>query len=76
MIKEIGCGVLVDPDGEEIAAAIRDLMDDPVKRSAMSAAARETFLEKYTLSKAAEAYDAALSSMLGRSPERGGRGIR
>ena len=76
MIKEIGCGVLVDPDGAEIASAIRDLMDDPVKRSTMSAAARQTFLEKYTLSKAAEAYDAALSSMLGRSPERGGRGIR
>jgi glycosyltransferase involved in cell wall biosynthesis len=67
MIKEIGCGVLVDPDGEEIAAVIRDLMADPGKRSAMGAAARQTFLEKYTLSKAAEAYDTSLSSMLDRA---------
>ena len=52
---------------------IRDLMVDPVKRSAMSAAAREIFLEKYTLSKAAEAYDAALS-MLNGSPNGGERG--
>ena len=76
MIKETGCGVLVDPVGEEIAAVIRDLMVDPVKRSAMSAAARQIFLEKYTLSKAAEAYDAALSSMLNGSPNGGERGIR
>src|SRR3546814_5605508 len=41
MVKETGCGVLVDPVGEEIAAVIRDLMVDPVKRSAMSAAARQ-----------------------------------
>jgi hypothetical protein len=49
-------------------------MVDPVKRSAMSAAARQIFLEKYTLSKAAEAYDAALSSMLNGSPNGGERG--
>ena len=36
----------------------------------------EIFLEKYTLSKAAEAYDAALSSMLNGSPNGGERGIR
>jgi len=75
MVKETGCGVLVDPVAEEIAAVIRDLMADPVKRSAMSAAARQTFLEKYTLSKAAEAYDAALSSMLNGSANGDERGI-
>ncbi|MDP9300110.1 MAG: glycosyltransferase family 4 protein [Actinomycetota bacterium] len=67
MIKESGCGVLVDPEGQEIADVIRDLMGDPVKRSAMGAIARKIFLEKYTLSKAAEAYDAALGSMLDQS---------
>ncbi|HEX5902323.1 MAG TPA: glycosyltransferase family 4 protein [Actinomycetota bacterium] len=76
MIKETGCGVLVDPVAEEIAAVIQDLMADPFKRSAMSAAALQTFLEKYTLSKAAQAYDAALSSMLDGSSNGGVRGIR
>jgi glycosyltransferase involved in cell wall biosynthesis len=65
MIKESGCGVLVDPVGEDIAGAIRDLMEHPTKRSAMGATARRVFLENYTLSKAAEAYDAALTTMLG-----------
>ena len=52
---------------------IRDLMVDPVKRSAMSAAARQIFLEKYTLSKAAEANSRQqpYSSMLERFSERG-----
>ncbi len=74
MVKETGCGVLVDPMGEEISAVDRDLMVDPVKRSAMSAAARQIFLEKYTLSKAAEQIiNAALSSMLNGSPNGGER---
>jgi len=64
LIKETDCGVLVDPDAEEIARALRDLMDDAAKRREMGDAGRAVFLEKYTLTRAAAAYDAALSSML------------
>jgi glycosyltransferase involved in cell wall biosynthesis len=67
MIKETGCGVLIEPEPEEIADAIRDLMTDSATRSAMGTTARRVFLEKYTLSKAAEAYDAALTKMFNRS---------
>jgi glycosyltransferase involved in cell wall biosynthesis len=76
MIKETGCGVLVDPVAEEIADAILDLMADPAKRSAMGATARRVFLEKYTLGNAAEAYDTALTSMLNGSHGGGGRSRR
>ena len=65
MIKETGCGVLVDPDPAEIAAAIRELMADGEARAAMGEAGRAAFLERYTLAHAAAAYDRALSSMLG-----------
>ena len=68
MITETGCGVLVEPNGESVAAVIRELMTDPVKRKAMSDAGRSVFLEKYTLTKAAAAYDAVLSSMSNAPP--------
>jgi len=65
VINETGCGVtLMDPDGNRIAEVIRDLMADPMKRSWMGEAARQAFLKKYTLARAAQAYDAALSAML------------
>jgi glycosyltransferase involved in cell wall biosynthesis len=66
VINETGCGVtLTDPDGNRIAAFIRDLMVDPTKRSSMGEAGRQAFLGRYTLAHAAQAYDAALSAMLG-----------
>jgi hypothetical protein len=40
-------------------------MADPGRIEAMGRAARAAFLEKYTLGVAAEAYDRALSSMVG-----------
>ena len=77
MIQETGCGVVIDPDGEKIAATIRDLMSDPGKREAMGQAGRTVFLERYTLANAAAAYDAALSSMMaGRFSTRRARGGR
>jgi len=75
MIKETGCGVLVGPEGDEIAAAIRELMEDPAARTAMGEAGRAAFLEKYTLAKAAGAYDAALSSMLNHAMGSGWRPV-
>ncbi|HXF35620.1 MAG TPA: glycosyltransferase family 4 protein, partial [Actinomycetota bacterium] len=66
MVKETGCGVLVEPDPVEIAEAIRRLMDEEGTRRAMGEAGRSAFLERYTLGHAARAYDAALRSMLGR----------
>ena len=79
MISETGCGVVIEPDGEKIAATIRDLMSHPDKRGAMGQAGRTVFLERYTLATAADAYDAALSSMTGRRTStrraRGGRPV-
>jgi glycosyltransferase involved in cell wall biosynthesis len=66
MIAETGCGVLVQPDGEEIADVIRRLMADPERRRAMGEAGRRAFLDGYTLARAAERYDAALTSMVRR----------
>jgi glycosyltransferase involved in cell wall biosynthesis len=63
-IKETGCGVLVDANPDDVAATIRDLIADPARTEAMGRAAREAFLEKYTLTHAAEAYDRALAAML------------
>ena len=70
MIKETGCGVLVEPTGDVVAEVIRDLMADVVKRQAMADAGRAAFLEKYTLAKAAAAYDAVLSSLSDGGPKR------
>ena len=70
MITETGCGVLVEPTGERIAEVIEDLMADVAKRTAMSEAGRKAFLEKYTLAKAAAAYDAVLSSLSSGEPRR------
>jgi glycosyltransferase involved in cell wall biosynthesis len=64
MIKETGCGLLVDANPDDVAASIRELIATPSKVAAMGRAAREAFLETYTLSEAAEAYDRALTSML------------
>ena len=66
LIKETGCGVLVEPDPGEIAGAIRELMANEEARAAMGEAGRAAFLERYTLARAAASYDAALASMLGR----------
>jgi glycosyltransferase involved in cell wall biosynthesis len=77
MIKETGCGVVLEPDGEKIAATIRGLMSDPDTRAAMAQAGRTVFLERYTLANAASSYDAALSSMMaGRISTRRARGGR
>jgi glycosyltransferase involved in cell wall biosynthesis len=66
MITETGCGVLVAPDADRIAAAIGELMADAERRRAMGDAGRRVFLEKYTLDRASRAYDAALWAMLKR----------
>lgn len=63
MIAETGCGVIVEPDGNAIAEVIEKLMTDEVTMSVMSEAGRAAFLEKYTLAKAAAAYDTVLSSL-------------
>ena len=64
MIAETGCGVLVRPEGEDIARVIRALMANPERRAAMGEAGRRAFLADYTLARAAERYDAALTSMV------------
>src|SRR5690606_27489864 len=64
MISETGAGlVLCDPTAEEIAAAVQELLDHPEKRERMAEAGRQAFLEKYTLTRAALAYEKALHSL-------------
>jgi glycosyltransferase involved in cell wall biosynthesis len=68
MIAEAGCGLVMrDPTGDQIAAAIRQLMLDSANLNAMGSAGRSIFLEKYTLAHAALAYDRALTIMLNNS---------
>lgn len=68
MITETGCGVLVEPNGESIAEVVQELMTDVARLRAMSDAGRTVFLEKYTLTKAAAAYDAVPSSLSNGGP--------
>jgi len=69
MIAETGCGVIVEPSGKAIAEVIEKLMTDEVTMGVMSEAGRAAFLEKYTLAKAAAAYDAVLSSLSNGGPK-------
>lgn len=65
MICETGCGlVMCDPSAEQITTAIQTLLANPAQRQAMSAAGYQAFCEKYTLQRAALAYDLALTLML------------
>lgn len=65
MIAETACGlVLRDPTGEQIVSAVQELIAHPERREAMGNAGRQAFLEKYTLTQAARAYEQALISML------------
>jgi glycosyltransferase involved in cell wall biosynthesis len=66
VLSEAGCGLaLSDPTPEEIATVVRGLASDHSQRRAMAEAGRRMFLQNYTLTRAAGAYDAALASMLG-----------
>ena len=56
--------MLDEPTGTEVAATIRELMNDSNRLNAMAQAGRMTFLENYTLSHAAHAYDASLVTLL------------
>ena len=42
-------GLLVDNDPDAIAAGIRELMEDPARRAAMGASAREKAMRDFTL---------------------------
>ena len=64
MITEVGCGlVLAEPNGMQVAMTIRALQSQPDQLLAMGQAGRKAFLDRYTLSHAAQAYDGALLSM-------------
>lgn len=68
MISETGCRlILCDPTAQQVATVLSELRADPGRRQAMGAAGRQAFLAKYSLTRAALAYDAALTAMLGDS---------
>ncbi|MCC6603858.1 MAG: glycosyltransferase family 4 protein [Anaerolineae bacterium] len=65
MITEEACGVVLpNPTAEQIAHTLRRLVHNRHTLEAMSAAGHHAFLNKYTLSHAASAYDAALARMV------------
>lgn len=45
---EAGAGVIVEPEAEPLAAALRDLLTDAPKRQVMSVAARQLVRERFT----------------------------
>jgi glycosyltransferase involved in cell wall biosynthesis len=48
VIRDADCGVIVTPgDAEGLAAALRDLARDPIRRSEMGARARQTMVERW-----------------------------
>jgi D-inositol-3-phosphate glycosyltransferase len=58
-------GLLVPPrDADSLAAALRELIADPAKRTAMGTAARRTALARYGWDRIAEQVEAAYSSVL------------
>lgn len=70
MITEEACGlVLPNPTAEQIAQTVRRLIHNTSTLDDMSAAGHQAFLNKYTLTHAATAYDAVLARMMaGSSP--------
>jgi poly(glycerol-phosphate) alpha-glucosyltransferase len=47
-VAEHGAGLVVPPDAEALAAALRDLLSDPARRAAMSVAARQLVETHFT----------------------------
>ncbi len=65
MITEEACGlVLPNPTAEQISQTVRSLIHNTSMLEAMSAAGHQAFLNKYTLTHAATAYDAVLARMV------------
>ncbi len=65
MIIEEECGLLLpDPTAEQIFQVLRNLSQHSGPLAEMSTAGYKAFIEKYTLSQAALAYDAALSTII------------
>ncbi len=65
LIRETHCGVVLEtPAAAAIAALIRTLYNEPQQRATMAEAGRVTFLQQYTLTHAAQAYDKVLTAML------------
>jgi hypothetical protein len=64
MIKELGCGVVVEEQtAVSIAKIIRELMEDAPQLKDMGQAGRNGFMRRYTLSQAASAYDRAILNL-------------
>jgi glycosyltransferase involved in cell wall biosynthesis len=64
MIKELGCGVVVEEQtAVSIAKIIRELMEDAPQLKEMGQAGRNGFMRRYTLSQAASAYDRAILNL-------------
>ncbi len=63
---EAGAGLIVAPETEPLATALRDLLTDAPKRALMSAAARRLAQERFTWASAAAGLEQVYASVMRR----------
>ncbi|MFZ4506900.1 MAG: glycosyltransferase family 4 protein [Fimbriimonas sp.] len=65
VIDESGAGIVVEPgNGEQIAAAVRELLDDPERRAEMGRKGREYVIQHYSRTATARKLERALSALV------------
>ena len=65
LVGAAGAGVLVPPgDPEALAAAVRELLEDPERRSRLGEAARQRIASEFPLARMVERYEAALTAVI------------
>ncbi len=61
---EAGAGVIVEPEVEPLAAALRDLLSDPQKRAAMGSAGRRLARDRFSWASVAEQLEAVYAELI------------
>lgn len=70
LVAEAGAGVVVTPDGQQLASAIRRLANDRERTAEYGAAARRLFDERYDVTIALERWRTLLEDVAQRPPHR------